>query len=274
MNPYQDTLFDLTNQTIIVTGGTGTLGRQYCQTLASAGANVVIADLDMETCDKLAKEITKSGGRAIGVATDISNQTSVQNMVKLTLNAFGHIDILINNAGISGKFAPQNAAPTFENYPLEEWERALAVNITGMFICSQEVGRHLSAQQHGAIINVSSTYGLVGPDQRIYKKDSEPEKVFIKPVSYSATKSAVINFTRYLASYYGSSNVRVNTLTPGGVNDGSLDEEFIRKYSERTPLGRMAQPTDYNAAILFLCSKGASYMTGNNIVVDGGWTAW
>lgn len=275
MNSYKKTLFDLEKKVAIITGGTGTLGSQYARTLASAGAHTVIADLDESKCTALAKEINDQyGAEAMGVQMDVSNQNSVNSAINKIIKHFNSIDILINNAGVSGKFNPTNIAPTFENYPLEEWQKATDVNITGMLLCAQAVGMIMKQQQHGVIINVSSTYGLVSPDQRIYTKDNEPDKVFIKPISYCVTKSAVLNFTRYLATYYAPYGIRVNTLTPGGVDDGSLDDEFKRKYSDKTPLGRMANPTDYNGAILYLCSDASQYMTGANLIVDGGWTAW
>lgn len=275
MHPYSQTMFDLTGRVAIITGGAGTLGRQYALTLASAGASIVVADIDEVKTNAVAAELPRTdGARHIGLRLNVADPESVRKGFSVVEKEYGRLDILINNAGVSGKFSPANVAPTFENYPLEEWRNALDINLTGMFLCAQAAGPIMKRGGGGSIINVSSTYGLVSPDQRLYQQDAHPEKTFIKPISYSVSKSGVLNFTRYLATYYAADGVRVNTLTPGGVDDGTLSEEFRKKYSDRTPLKRMADPVDYNGAVLYLSSDASRYMTGANVVVDGGWTAW
>ena len=195
-------------------------------------------------------------------------------MVRRVSAERGGVDILVNNAAIDPKFDRQHAgehASSFENYPLELWNESVAVNLTGMFLCAQAVAGPMLERGGGVIVNVASTYGLVGPDQRIYERENG--RTAYKPVSYAVTKSGVIGLTRYLATYWAGKNIRVNTLTPGGVFLDH-DDEFVRLYSSRTPLGRMARRDEYCAALLFLVSDASSYMTGSNLVVDGGWTAW
>jgi 2-deoxy-D-gluconate 3-dehydrogenase len=195
-------------------------------------------------------------------------------MVDIALQSFGRLDVLVCSAALDPKFDPQHSGghgSNFEDYPLEAWEQALAVNLTGLFLCAQAAVKPMVAQNHGSIINICSTYGLVGPDQRIYQKPGQPPQY--KPVYYSVTKAGVLGLTRYLATYYAGTKVRANALTPGGVFNGH-DEIFVQNYSARTVLGRMAERDELNGALLFLASDASSYMTGANLVVDGGWTAW
>lgn len=271
-----DRLFDLHGQVAILTGGAGLLGRKYALALASKGARVIIADTDIQGGRKVVTEIVEGqGGDAMLIETDVSSKASVQAMVKRTLAESERIDILINNAAIDPKFDPQHVSEhgsSFEDFPLDQWDRSIAVNLTGMFLCAQAVAKPMLTRGRGVIVNVSSTYGLVGPDQRIYENPGAQEQRY-KPVAYSVTKSAVLGLTRYLATYWARKKIRVNTLTLGGVfNDH--DDEFTKRYSERTPLERMATPCEYCGAMLFLVSDASSYMTGANLVVDGGWTAW
>lgn len=268
--------FDLRDRTILLTGGAGLLGREFAAALAAAQAHVVVADIDKEAAQSLATEITsKSGVKALGLEIDVSDRSSVHTAVKQTLDTFGQVDVLINNAAIDPKFDPVHQSEhtgTFEDYPLELWNQSLAVNLTGMFLCAQAVAQPMLTRSKGAIINISSIYGLVGPDQRLYENPANPTPVY-KPVTYSVTKSAATGLTRYLATYWAGKNIRVNTLTLGGVFN-QHEDEFVQRYSARTPLGRMAQRSEYNSALLFLASDASAYMTGANLVVDGGWTAW
>lgn len=270
--------FDLTGRAAIVTGGAGLLGVEFCRALAEAGAAVAVVDLSDEKCAAVAANLSGAGYKAQGVATDITHPESVHAMVEKVLGAFGRIDILVNSAALDPKFDPdavsKGIAPgKFEEYPLEQWNAALNVNLTGTFLVTQACAKQMVAQgKKGSIINICSTYGLNGPDQRIYRKPDGSQPAF-KPIYYTVTKAGMVGFTKYLAAYYMETEIRVNMLTPGGVFNNH-DETFVKNYSAKTILGRMARKDEMNGALLFLASDASSYMTGNNVVVDGGWTAW
>ncbi len=282
MNP--DTVlkkFDLTGRVAIVTGGPGLLGREFCRTLAEGGASVVVADINAGAVNTLTTSLIKAGYHAMGVATDVTLLESVRSLVDETLGMYGRLDILVNSAALDPKFDPPALAEmakkgavsgAFEDYPLDAWQAALNVNLTGMFLCCQAAVRPMLAQgKKGSIINICSTYGLAGPDQRIYQREGEQSSY--KPVYYSVTKAGVLGLTRYLAAYYAGTQIRINALTPGGIFNNH-DDVFLKAYSSRTILGRMADKDEMNGALLFLASDASSYMTGSNLVVDGGWTAW
>lgn len=265
-------LFSLKEKIAVVTGALGLLGKEHCHALSEAGASVIVSDLDESECAKFASTLP---ALALGISADITNKKSVKDLRNKILSNYGKIDILVNNAAINDKFEDPLSAieeSKFENYPLEMFRKSLEVNVTGMFLCSQIIGTEMANKGYGSIINVASTYGLVAPDQSIYKNEKD-EQTFYKSAAYPVTKGAVISFTRFLASYWGNKGVRVNTLSPGGVKDNQ-EEFFVKNYSARTPLGRMAHPTDYKGALIFLASDASSYMTGANLIVDGGWTAW
>lgn len=271
--PVLPDLFRLDGRVAIVTGGAGLLGAEFCRTLAEAGARVVIADLNGPDAESLAGSLVQTGYLAQGLETDVSNPASIQGMVAATLDAYGRLDILVNSAVLDPKFDPQHGGHTnsFEDYPLEAWNAALAVNLTGAFLCCQAAARPMLAQGGGVIVNLCSIYGLAGPDQRLYQRPGQPPQY--KPVYYSVTKAGILGLTRYLATYYAGKGIRANALTPGGVYNGH-DPEFEQAYSARAVLGRMARKDDLNGALLFLASDASAYMTGANLVVDGGWTAW
>lgn len=275
--------FNLTAKVAVVTGGAGLLGAEFCHTLAEAGASVVIADLNISSAQDLGEELINHGSAALAVETDVGDLTSVQKMVETALDTFGRLDILINSAALDPKFDPEHIfttterspnaelQTTFENYPLEAWNTALRVNLTGAFLCCQAASIPMLDQGSGVIVNISSIYGLNGPDQRIYRRPDQPNQ--FKPAYYSVTKAGILGLTRYLSAYYAGKNIRVNALTPGGVHNDH-DETFVEAYSARTILGRMANKDELNGALLYLVSDASSYMTGANLVVDGGWTTW
>lgn len=269
--------FNLESRAAVVTGGAGLLGAEFCKTLAEAGASVVVADFNQAAADRVARDLAEAGYAATGFGLDVTRPKSARELVAAALKVFGRLDILVNSAALDPKFDPDAAAKgiapgAFEDYPLEQWNAALNVNLTGMFLVTQAcVKPMLDAGKKGSIINICSTYGLNGPDQRIYIKDGQ--RVAYKPVYYTTTKAGVLGFTKYLAAYYAGTEIRVNALTPGGVYNNH-EEYFVKNYSAKTILGRMAQKDEMNGALLFLASDASSYMTGNNMVVDGGWTAW
>ncbi len=266
--------FCLKDRTAIVTGGAGLLGKEFCRTLAQAGALVVVADLNGSAAEMVSDSLNREGLRSCAVSVDVTCPDAVRAMVSAALDSTGRLDILVNSAAMDPKFDDSQQGQhgnTFENYPVEAWRQALDVNLTGMFLCCQAAARPMVAQNYGSIINICSTYGLVGPDQRIYERPGKPRQY--KPAYYSVTKAGVLGLTRYLATYFAGKNVRANALTPGGVYNNH-DELFTQNYSARTVLGRMAHQDEMNGALLFLASDASSYMTGSNLVVDGGWTAW
>jgi NAD(P)-dependent dehydrogenase (short-subunit alcohol dehydrogenase family) len=264
--------FRLDGRVIVVTGGVGILGSVYCRALAEAGADVVIADMEAAACESLAAEIRgASGTRTMAAPVDLASEESVVAWARRILDGHGHVDVLVNNAATR---SPNIFAP-LEKFPLADWEQVMRVNVTGAFLATRELGPSMAARGRGSIINVSSIYGLVGPDNRIYEGSYYDDlgSAINTPFIYSASKGALISMTRYLATYWGAQGVRANTLTPGGVRSGQ-NEAFVQKYSERVPLGRMAESDDMIGALLFLASDASSYVNGQNLVVDGGWTAW
>lgn len=266
--------FRLDGKVAVVTGGAGLLGKQFCLTLAQAGAHVLVADLNGKVAEETATSIAAAGYSASPVQVNVTDKDSTQAMADAAVRQFGRLDVLVCSAAMDPKFDPQNQGShgnRFEDYPLDAWRQAVDVNLTGLFLSSQAVVPVMLDQGQGVIITICSTYGLTGPDQRIYQKPGQPP--LFKPAYYSVTKAGVLGFTRYLAAYYAGKNIRVNALTPGGVFNNH-DDIFNEAYSARTIMGRMAHLEEMNGGLLFLASDASSYMTGSNLVVDGGWTAW
>jgi len=263
-------IFNLKNKVVVLTGSSGRLGSEYTHILSQAGANVVLIDINSKVNKKFEKLIQKKyHTKPLALTIDISKVNEIEKMKKNILKTYGHIDILINNAFYNPNQSKFSSVG-FEEFPIELWNEVLAVNLTGVFLCCQSIGKIMVKQKSGVIINISSIYGMIGADQRIYGSSG-----LNSPVSYAASKGAIINLTRYLAAYWHGKNIRVNSLSLGGVEDKKyMSKEFIKNYSNKTTLNRMAKKNEYNAAILFLASDASSYMTGSNLVIDGGWTAW
>lgn len=267
--------FDLSGRTAIVTGGGGILGQGFCEVLAAHGANVAVFDVNEAAAAKTVEAIKQSASKArtIAVACDVSSAGSVAAAVARVVKEFGGIDILHNNAATKTGNLADFFAP-FEEYTIDTWREIMGVNIDGMFLMAQAAGKQMLAQgRGGSIIQTASIYGVVAPDQRIYEGSQYLDRAINTPAVYSTSKAAVIGLTKYLAAYWGAHGIRVNTLTPGGVESGQNDV-FSRKYSARVPLARMARADEMQSALLFLASDASSYMTGQNLVIDGGLTCW
>jgi NAD(P)-dependent dehydrogenase (short-subunit alcohol dehydrogenase family) len=280
MNPVEPnrahTLFDLTGRVAIVTGGAGLLGYHHGAILAAAGANVVLLDLAVANPALRAEQLQLAHGpECLGLSADITSEHSLEEARAAIIAKFGRIDILINNAANNPKVEDQKPGQPWsrlENFPLETWNADIAVGLTGAFLCSRIFGAEMVKRNSGVILNVASDLGVIAPDQRLYRKDGLPDNEQpVKPVTYSVVKTALIGLTRYLSTYWTAHNIRVNAISPGGVFAGQPDE-FTAKLHALIPMGRMAHKDEYQGAILFLCSDASSYMTGQNLIVDGGRT--
>ena len=270
-------LFDLTDRVAIITGGTGLLGQQHAEAIAKAGGIPVLADIRLDNIQPGSLKWKESfGEQAFAVKVDITQSGSVSALLKYVLDKFGRIDILINNAANNPKME-KTAEVEFsrlEHFPLRQWESDIAVGLTGAFLCSQVIGGEMARRKRGVIVNVASDLAIIAPDQRLYRQPGLPDdKQPVKPVTYSVVKTGLIGLTRYMATYWADCGVRVNAISPGGVYNDQ-PEEFVKRLSNLIPMGRMASVDEYQAAIIYLCSDASSYMTGTNLIVDGGRSSW
>jgi NAD(P)-dependent dehydrogenase (short-subunit alcohol dehydrogenase family) len=272
MTTQRDPLFSVEDRVIVITGGVGMLGRQFVGALLARGAKVAVFDAADagEARSRFGEPSADATLRFIQV--DVADRASVEAAFEQVQEVWGTPHGLINAAAID---APPDSAATgpFETYPIDLWDRIMAVNVRGVMVCCQVIGGAMAQAGRGAIVNVASIYGLVSPDQSLYDYRRARGEVFYKPVAYAASKSALYNLTRYLATYWSRNGVRVNTLTPGGVF-ADQENAFLEAYNRRVPMGRMARRDELDGAIVFLLSDASSYMTGANLVIDGGWTAW
>ncbi|MEN2768686.1 SDR family oxidoreductase [Ornithinibacillus xuwenensis] len=273
MNSYLER-FHLNGKTAIITGGAGLLGQHFSSGLADAGAYVAIADVNLHEAERVMEDINKKyPGRAMAVQCDVTSEDSINDMIHKVKSQYGEINILHNNA--AGKSSDLDAFfADFEAYSLDQWKEIMAINLDGMFLVAKAVGKFMKEQgKGGSIIQTSSIYGVMGPDQRIYEGSYYLERQINSPAVYSASKAGVIGLTKYLATYWAKDGIRVNAITPGGVESGQNDT-FKENYSNRIPLGRMAQPEEMVGALIYLASNASSYVTGHNIIIDGGLNAW
>lgn len=261
--------FDLTGSVAVVTGGAGLLGKQHCKAVMNVGAVVYVADINQEQINEVCKEL---GEGAYPLVLDVTDESKLKEALSVILDRHGKIDVLVNNAAIDPKVDSNSLVETsrLENFPIEQWDFQLSVGLTGAFLCSKVFGSWMANNGGGSILNIASDLSVFAPDQRIYRRDNLPdEQQPVKPVTYSVIKTALLGLTRYLASYWAEQNVRVNALSPGGVYTNQPDE-FVTKLTNLIPMGRMATEDEYCSAVQFLCSDASRYMTGQNIVMDGG----
>ncbi len=264
--------FSLSGQTVLITGAAGLLGPEHAAAMAELGARVVLTDIDDTRLQSIAAPLfAQYPDKILCRRMDVSDEASIRSV----LNSVGRIDVLINNAAVDPKVTPDAGGLEFsrlENFPLEDWDRQLRIGLTGAFLCARVFGAEMAERGHGVILNIASDLSVIAPDQRLYRQaersdDTQP----VKPVTYSVVKTGLIGLTRYLAGYWAEQGVRCNALSPGGVYNHH-PEAFTSRLSALIPMGRMARLSEYRSAVQFLCSPASSYLTGQNIVIDGGRT--
>jgi len=265
----KSTLFDLTEKVAIITGGGGLLGAEHAIALMDHGAKVILADKNTEACENAVNILNENGYKnVIAASCDVTSKESWSQLLEKTLKDLGRVDILINNAGFTNQSKSKNFDASFENFPLEDWNNIMNVNLTGTFLGCQVVGKHLIEQGKGSIINIASLYGVVSPNHKIY-----PGTGISQPVAYSVSKHGVVSLTKYLATLWAEKGVRVNSLTPGGIYNGHQGL-FLERFKQLNPIGRMSEKTELRGGIVYLASDASSHVVGHNLIIDGGWTAW
>jgi NAD(P)-dependent dehydrogenase (short-subunit alcohol dehydrogenase family) len=270
-------LFSLQDRVAVITGGAGLLGVKHAEIIASAGGIPVLVDLAASRAEDLAKEIAQNFGvPAWGIGADITKAEEIRGVLEQILQRHGSVDILINNAARDPKVKGDTttALSRVENFPMDQWDADLEVGLKGAFLCSQIFGGEMARRGKGVIVNIGSEYGVNGPDQRLYRQaDLAEEAQPVKPITYTVVKSGLVGMNRYFALYWARSGVRVNAVSLGGVRQDQSDE-FVRRYVEQVPLGRMAEADDYQGTILYLCSDASAFLTGANLIIDGGKSCW
>lgn len=275
----KDLLFDVSEKIVVITGGLGQIGAEFVKEFHERGSRVAVLSrsASAEKAEKVFGKKLAASDRIGLFSVDITNKDSINTALDSIESTWGVADVLINNAGIDTQpSAPPEVSGPFEQFPEDIFREVVETNLTGTFLMTQAVGaRLIAANKKGSIINIGSIYGMVSPVQEIYAYKEEMTGIpFIKPVAYCAAKSGLYNLTRYCATYWAKKGIRVNTLTPSGVWRDTQDEHFRANYHARMPMGRMAQADEFNGSVIFLASDASTYMTGSNLVVDGGWTTW
>jgi len=269
--------FDLTGQVAIITGGAGFLGIKHSEAIAESGGIPVLLDINGSAAEAKAKELSdRFGVPSMGIGVDITAIKDIRAALDYVLEKHERVDILINNAANDPKVKEESEVvwSRFENFPLDMWNADISVGLTGAFLCCQFFGEEMAKRKNGVILNIASDLGVIAPDQRIYRQDDLPDNLqSVKPVSYSVLKHGLIGLTKYLATYWAKDGVRVNSISPGGVYNNQ-PSDFVERLTNLIPMGRMANRDEYEAAIVFLVSDASSYMTGANLVIDGGRTCW
>lgn len=262
--------FDLTGKRAVVTGAAGLLGREHAAALAQIGAEVVLTDISAAALQAAQTALAPFYGDRIRTAVmDVTDEASILHLA----GQIGPVDVLVNNAAIDPKVTADGGGlelSRLEHFPLDEWNRQISVGLSGAFLCARIFGGGMAERGGGVILNIASDLAVIAPDQRLYRKPGLPaHEQPVKPVTYSVIKTALLGLTRYLASYWAEQGVRANAISPGGVfNDHPA--EFVERLAALIPMGRMAELSEYRAAVQFLCSPASSYMTGQNLVIDGG----
>jgi NAD(P)-dependent dehydrogenase (short-subunit alcohol dehydrogenase family) len=271
--------FDLTGRNALITGGAGLLGTEHARAILSANGNVILWDLDAEQLSNTSRKLKSEFGenRITVEIIDVTEESQIKNSIGKLIKKDIEIDILINNVATNPKYsenAPSSDFSRLENFRLDDWNKEISTGLTSAFLCSKIIGNRMAKRRVGIILNIASDLSVIAPDQRLYKvEDLEPELQPVKPVTYSVIKAGLVGLTKYLATYWNEEGIRVNSLSPGGIFDDQA-EAFVSKISNLIPLGRMANKDEYHSAVQFLCSDASSYMTGQNIVIDGGRSIW
>ncbi len=272
--------FSIENKVCVVTGGGGLIGMKHTEAIMEGGGIAILLDVVPTGMERVKDEIRKEYGEnkiVESYVVDITDRNALEKIRDELLEKYGHIDVLINNAANNPKVESKSdnlKAMRFHDFPVELWNQDIAVGLTGAMLCAQVFGKVMEDQKSGVILNISSDYGLIAPDQRIYRKEGLPEdQQIIKPVSYSVVKHGIIGLTKYLAVYWADKGIRVNTLCPASLSNGQ-DEEFVSKISKLIPMGRMSRPDEYVCTVLYMISDATTYMTGSTVILDGGRTSW
>jgi NAD(P)-dependent dehydrogenase (short-subunit alcohol dehydrogenase family) len=264
----KNNLFDLTGKVAFITGGAGLLATEHALALNEYGAKVILADINLDKANEITCYLQEQQCEVDFIKCDVTSKESWEGALHYVLDKYKKIDILINNAGFTNQSKSENFDATFENFPLEDWNAIMNVNLTGAFLGCQVIGSQMLKQQSGSIINIASLYGVVSPNHKMY-----PGTGISQPAAYSVSKHGVIALTKYLATLWAEKGIRVNSLTPGGIWNGH-DGLFLERFKNLNPIGRMSDKSELRGGIVFLASEASSHVVGHNLIIDGGWTAW